>query len=148
MRQEPKRESWTGSSGTRARVLLEGGTEYPPSVIAPIIERHGFEVRTCEGATPEHGCDLLDNGACPLVDGADVVVNLLTTRGAAPRVLDAVTGVRRPPGVVATRAAAATHAGPVTVIPGAVTRSKLIRAIDEALRRSPEPMPAWGDGFC
>ena len=117
MNKKPVRESWSDSDGTRARVLLEGGPEYSPSVIAPIVERHGFEVRTCEGPTHDHGCDLLDNGTCALVDGADVVVNMLSTSLDGPMVLDAVTGLRRPPGVVATDSIATDRsaAGPPTI---------------------------------
>lgn len=148
MRRSATREPWDDSTDTRPRVLLEGGPEYPPSVIAPIIERHGFEVRTCEGPTHESGCDLLENGMCSLVDGADVVVNMLSTPVEAPMVLDAVTGVRRPPGLVATEAAATAESPPVALIRGPVTKSKLINAIHEALERSRKPSPAWGDGFC
>ncbi len=173
MNKKPVRESWSDSDGTRARVLLEGGPEYSPSVIAPIVERHGFEVRTCEGPTHDHGCDLLDNGTCALVDGADVVVNMLSTSLDGPMVLDAVTGLRRPPGVVATdnietdgsaagppasgsggeafvehRDGPTTTSPPVTVIRGPVTRERLISSIHEALERSRRPHPIWGDGFC
>lgn len=148
MHHSATRGSWEDSTGTRPRVLLEGGPEYPPSVIAPIIERHGFEVRTCEGPTHEGGCDLLDDGTCALVDGADVVVNMLSTPVEAPMVLDAVTGLRRPPGAVATESAATSVSPPVAVIRGPVTKWKLMSAIHEALERSREESPAWGDGFC
>lgn len=174
MRRTPTRESWDESTDDRVRVLLEFGPESSPSIMAAIIERHGFEVRSCEGPDHDHGCDLIENGMCALVDGADVVVNMLSTPLDAPMVLDAVTGLRRPPAVVATDTTAARrdaaarsevdpsdadgstehtseparHSPPVTVMHGAVTTATLINSIHDALERSRRPHPVWGDGFC
>lgn len=47
----------------------------------------GFDVRTCRGPGAMAPCPLLDQGACPLVEGADVVVVALPAAGAATREL-------------------------------------------------------------
>lgn len=61
------------------RVLLECAEHDDPDVIAGVLRRAGYEVTVCTG--PEHRrCDLLAAGSCDRVDGAEVVVNLLSTR--------------------------------------------------------------------
>lgn len=160
MRGRSKQEPWSDEPDPRIRVLLECEPESSPSALAAVIERQGYSVRTCEG--PRHGgCVLLENGACALVDGADVVVNLLNETAAGSRIRDAVAGTRRPPAVVAEMASAQSrHAsgektGPptvdmdrITVIESPVDTKKLITAIEEALARQDRTLPIWGDGFC
>ena len=84
MRRRTARQSWGTREDDRVRVLLECEPHASPSIIASVIERHGFAVRTCEG--PATGpCDLLDGGHCSLVDDADVVVNMLRAPAPARR---------------------------------------------------------------
>jgi len=141
MRRRSARQPWSDAPDPRARVLLECGPEAAPSIVASVIERHGYEVRTCEG--PGSGpCDLLQDGACALVDGADVVVNMLGTSGST--VLAQVSGQRRPPAVVAEmtrpQVKAVARSGPdgtvpaehVTVVHTPVTTRQLIDAIEAA----------------
>ena len=76
MRDDTDHRPWEEGS-SRTRVLLECAASSSPSIIARVVERHGFDVRTCEGPGDRGGCDLIDHGACALVSGADVVVNML-----------------------------------------------------------------------
>jgi hypothetical protein len=83
------------------RVLVECPPGSSPLLIAAAIERHGYAVRTCEGPDRRHPCALVEQGACSLVDGADVVVNLLNGPDPDARlVLDHLSRQRRPPEVV------------------------------------------------
>lgn len=144
MRRGSARRPWSDGEEGRVRVLVECEPEFAPSIIASVIERHGFEVRTCDGPHGA-GCDLLENGACALVDGADVVVNMLCNREPGRRVLSEVAGLRRPPAVVAEmtqpQVLAATGTGGdapavdlerVTVIEMPVKSGALIDAINAA----------------
>ena len=137
-------EQWTSEENACVRVLLECEPEAAPSIIASVIEREGYAVRTCTG--PNAGrCDLLASGSCSLVDGADVVVNMLHTRGRGRRVLDRVMGLRRPPAVITemTRPQLAAAGGQdgeappldldrVTVVETPVNGKALLEAIDAA----------------
>jgi hypothetical protein len=100
---------------------LECAPDAAPTLIASLIEREGYAVRTCEGPTDD-ACDLLDRGACSLVDGADVVVNLLGDSPSERAVLGATERLRRPPAVVAQVGNAST-----------LTRRALLDDIDRAL---------------
>ena len=114
-------------------------------------------MRTCEGPD-DHGCDLLVNGVCALVDGADVVVNMLRTPVVGRDILDGVAAVRRPPAVVAqmTRSEALDTStappgvalGRVTPMDTPVTGRALMAAIEQAIAQRNRPVPVWGDGFC
>lgn len=159
MRRRSKREPWSDEPDQRVRVLLECEPESSPSIIAPVIERHGYAVRTCEG--PGHdGCDLLENGACALVDGADVVVNMLHEPVVGPQIRDSVAATRRPPAVVAEMTpleaqASGARTGTqmldrdrITVLESPVNTEKLITAIGKAVADKDRPVPIWGDGFC
>ena len=125
-----------------------------------VIERHGFAVRACENPEAE-GCDLLDHGACTLVQGADVVVNILPCSAAARQVLDETTRLRRPPTVVAAAHLAPgprsldsgpsttrVNTTPVTLLGSTVTPAELVDVLTAAVDRSSRGVPAWGDGFC
>lgn len=123
--------SWNSDDGDRVRVLLECSPDASPSLIASLIEREGYAVRTCEGPTDD-ACDLLDRGACSLIDGADVVVNLLDGTPSERAVLGATERLRRPPAIVAQMGNAST-----------LTRRALLDDIDEALdRRADAPAAA------
>lgn len=160
MRKSPSQPQWDDSDPSWVRILLECPPESSPSVIASVIERHGYAVRTCEGPSVAP-CALISQGACALVDGADVVVNMLgTTPGEAP-VLQAVAGLRRCPAILAetlcTPPAAASRpdsaaepqlADAIAVLRPPVTSRALIGGIEEALRRREHRASSWGDGFC
>lgn len=139
MRHRTPRQTWSDGTDGRVRVLLECEHDSSSSILASTIERHGYEVRTCEGPD-EHGCDLLVNGVCALVDGADVVVNMLRTPVVGAEILDGVAAVRRPPVVVAP--------GRTLPIDTPVTGRVLVAAITQAIQQRNRPVPVWGDGFC
>jgi len=152
MRRRSARQPWSDCEDQRVRVLVECEPEFAPSIIASVIERHGFEVRTCEGPHGA-GCDLLDNGACVMVDGADVVVNMLCNREPGLRVLNEVAGLRRPPAVIAEMThpqvlsatgtdggTTAVDLGRVTVIEMPVKSGALIDAINAVAGRRDQPL--------
>ena len=148
---------WTIEDRSKVRVLLECPPASSPTIVAGALEREGFAVRVCEGPTA-NSCDLLDDGVCGLVDGADVVVNLMAGDATGRDVLRATTEVRRPPAVVVeltarqAEAFAAESGGlgapPTVVVADApVTRQVLVDAIGEALAAR-GTVPARGDGCC
>src|SRR5947209_7793734 len=57
------------------RVLVENPHEDYRYEHAQVLRAAGYEVATCSGPTDSHGCPLVENGRCSLVDGADVVVS-------------------------------------------------------------------------
>lgn len=156
MRDDTDHRPWEEGS-SRTRVLLECAASSSPSIIARVVERHGFDVRTCEGPGDRGGCDLIDHGACALVSGADVVVNMLAAGDrASSDVLDAVLGERRPPAAVVeltpARRAEVGHddvIGPrrVTVIETPVSGIDLVAGIRTAIERRERSVPWWGDGY-
>lgn len=94
-------DSWSNDGIDRPRVLLECPSSASPSIIADLVARSGYEVRTCVGPEGRHRCDLVDSGACELVAGADVVVNMLDVRKDSGRaVAEAVLSERRPPKMI------------------------------------------------
>jgi hypothetical protein len=141
-----KSPSWEAEDDDRVRVLIECQHTDSPAIIASVIEREGYAVRTCTGPDAG-GCDLVDHGNCALVDGADVVVNLLRDPVEGPRIADAVASVRRPPALVverprprATDEDSSTAPG-ATVVHPPVTRASLVAAIDDALAPRTDPPP-------
>lgn len=159
MRKSAK-QRWDESESNRVRVLLECPPSGSPSIIASAIERRGYAVRTCDGPSAKP-CALLDHGACALVDGADVVVNML---GSTPReipVLHAVAGLRRCPAMVVEVqprvradadgqdvAATPALADAIVEVAGPMTTSAMFGGIEAALRRREQRIAWWGDGFC
>jgi hypothetical protein len=152
------RDGWTEADASKVRVLVECPPAGSPSIVATALEREGYEVRTCEGPS-EHACDLLADGTCGLVDGADVVVNLLGSDPTGRQVLRAASAIRRPPAVVAemTEAQAMAMAAEggdrsdpshFTVVEPPLTRRALVDAIEESLAAQDRSTPIWGDGFC
>ncbi len=135
MSRRPNHQRWSDDGG-RPRVLLECPPAASPSIIATLIERDGYEVQTCTGPAVT-SCDLLEHGACALVDGADVVVNLLGPVPDDVAVLDAMTSLRRPPAIVAEVRGAAPDT--VTAVQYPATRRALLRAIRAALQPANEP---------
>jgi hypothetical protein len=130
-RSEP-RQSWDQEDDDRVRVLLECAPDDSPSIIATTIEREGYAVRTCNGPG-DVVCDLDRHGACDLVEGADVVVNLLP--GAEGRQLaDRIASARRPPAVVA-QVLAGAEGSPAPDAAGA-PRGTVVRVRTPPTRRS------------
>ncbi|GMU79725.1 MAG: hypothetical protein AMXMBFR46_25150 [Acidimicrobiia bacterium] len=79
----------------RPKVLLEYADYGVAFAAERILERHGYAVAVCGG--PDHlrgrQCPLVASGTCPLVEGADVVLNGLDlTRRENRAVLAAVRG--------------------------------------------------------
>ena len=158
LRFEP--EQWGDEADPRLRVLLECEPSASPSIVASVLERHGYSVRVCEGPTV-HRCSLLEKGACELVDGTDVVVNMLHETGDGPTVHEEVLAGRRPPAVVlemtptADRGSAGnpsrapyTAKEHLTVLETPVNTAKLIVSVERAVAARDRPVPIWGDGFC
>ncbi len=150
MRRAATDATWDDDRSGRPRVVLECPPAGSPQIVARAIERHGYEVRICEGPDRRHQCPLVHDGACALVNGADVVVNLLGTDPGDPAadVLPAVAGERRPPAIVSDRAPADDHAHRVVITDRPLTTGGLIGAIGEALADRDRPAAIWGDGFC
>lgn len=137
MRRNEPRQRWDDDDDDRVRVLLECTPAESPSIVARSLEREGFAVRTCTGPD-DVACDLDRHGACDLVDGADVVVNLLDgDHGQA--LAERIAAARRPPAVVAHVRLApgedlpAEADSPVVLVRRPATRRALLQAIDEAL---------------
>jgi hypothetical protein len=72
--------SWPDEVPTGSRVVVECRDADVSDAAAEILTAAGHEVRTCPGPDDRHRCPLLETGSCALVDGADVVVNLLGFR--------------------------------------------------------------------
>jgi hypothetical protein len=160
MTKSPRQPRWDESDAGRVRVLLECSPSGSPSIIASAIERRGYAVSICEGPSVKP-CELLENGACALVDGADVVVNMLGTTASEIPVLPAVAGLRRYPAILAEvrqtdhPAPGVEHATPtsgsaevVVELRPPITTHELFGGIEEALRRRERRVAWWGDGFC
>ncbi len=129
---------WETAPADGVRVLIECQHTDSPAIIASVIEREGYAVRTCTG--PDAGrCDLVEHGHCGLVDGADVVVNLLRDPVEGPQIAEAVASVRRPPALVVERPRprASDAPGSGTVVHPPITRASLVAAIDDALQHHP-----------
>lgn len=88
----PEPRSWGSRSG-RARILLEDEDAASQWAFREVLTEAGFDVATCDGPNrlPNHRCPLIADGDCPLVSGADVIVNALHLTDEANRaVLGAV----------------------------------------------------------
>lgn len=136
---------------TRPRVLLECSPHDSPDLIAGAIERQGFDVGICTGPTESEPCDLLEHGACALVDRADVVFNMLCSE-TGDHIADAVGATARPPAVVV-EVGPSSHGRParefsedVETVATPVTSDRLVAALYSALERNAHPGPCWGDG--
>lgn len=145
---DPRMHRRWESSSTLPRVLLECPPEMCPEIIGDSIERAGYQIATCTGPDRHHACELLVDGACSLVDDADVVVNVLGRRDGAP-IANAIAGLRRPPGLV--REVAVVPDGEVApdgaqVLHSPATRQRLLDAIERALADSSPAGPPWGLG--
>jgi hypothetical protein len=145
-----QRRRWTWQTDG-PRVVLECAGPDSPEIIAEVIRKGGYEVAICTGPDDHDPCDLLTQGACALVDEADVVVNLLHSK-LGDEVGVRVASARRPPALVAETGPspgpnAANDADPrVVTISRRVNQEQLLASIREALHRKAGPPPTWGDG--
>jgi hypothetical protein len=129
-------------------------------MVADSVRRAGYAVRVCEGPDRRHPCPMVEGHGCPLVDEADVVVNLMNSDSRRRRqVLGAVSTRRRPPAIIAEMTTPTLHdrlgsgqpgfdPDHVDVVRTPLTRDRLLDAIGEVLRRRRPEYPVWGDGFC
>ncbi|MFN7967730.1 MAG: hypothetical protein U0P47_00180 [Acidimicrobiales bacterium] len=145
-------DTWRDAPRDRVRVLVECPPENTPDLVAEVLRREGYEVRVCEGPVPHHACPLVATGACNLVSGADVVVNLFGSTDPVRReVLGAITDERRPPAVITEMTTPELERRTesdswwfdrdrVHIVETPVTAATLIEAVETALRlRSKEP---------
>jgi len=152
MARNRQRRTWTWRPDSASpRVLLECAPQDSPAIIADSVRRAGYDVAVCTGPDDNHPCDLLADGACTLVDEADVVVNLLGNQD-GDRIGAHVSSARRPPALVietgptsVTRPADVPAQGSVTITKR-VTRTQLLASIRDALTRDTQGPPMWGDG--
>lgn len=144
--------SWSDDRIDRPRVLLECPSTSSPSIIADLVARSGYEVRTCTGPETLHGCDLVERGACELVAGADVVVNMLGVRREDGReIAEAVMSERRPPKVIVEvtqpdEPIEGLDLSHVETVNTPVHARPLLDAIHRSLGGRALPPPWWGDG--
>jgi hypothetical protein len=145
---EDRKMTWNGDTADRPRVLIECPPDASPGIIADVVERNGFAVRTCSRAA-DRRCDLLDCGHCTLVTGADVVVNLLGQhRERGRRIAEAVRDERRPPALVVEVPAAVGveldgEPGEPIRLPRPLRTAALLDAIRSALATRDLPAPRW-----
>lgn len=62
----------------RARVLVEEADPAVGWATERVLEREGYDVAVCGGPAVIGRCPLVEDGACPLAEGADVVLNDLS----------------------------------------------------------------------
>lgn len=150
MRKNSARPAWSDGH-ERARVLIECASADSPEVVADVVGRQGVEVAVCTGPGDGVRCPLLHDGACELVDGADVVVNLLASDD-GHRIATSVMAQRRPAEMVYEVRLSETRRnglppGDAELIRTPVTQDGLLRAVSAALSRAaPQGGPVWGPG--
>jgi hypothetical protein len=141
-------QNWKNETSDRPRVVIECTPDASPDLIAEVVERQGFAVRTCSGEL-DRRCDLLEHGTCALVSGADVVVNLLGQHHAIGcRIAEAVQDERRPPALVIEAAAGecsgreASDGAPI-LLARPLRKRSLLEAIQRGLASRDAPTPRW-----
>lgn len=68
---------WSPRRG-RGRVLVEEPDRAVAWATERLLEREGYDVAVCGGPAVIGRCPLVEDGACPLAEGADVVLNDLS----------------------------------------------------------------------
>jgi hypothetical protein len=129
------------------RVLLEVDDGAEAFARLRVLEAAGYHVSWCPGPDghPARRCPLVCDGACPLVDTADVVVTSLRLHRASTRdVLDALARSRPELRVVveATAPSAAQWAetvGDRPVLYAPTSSTDLVAAVGDALRQAAAP---------
>ena len=128
----------------RRRVLLESSDGAEAHAVWRLLSRHGYDTMWCPGPSGRHvgECSLVRTGHCPLVDGADVIVNGLDQDDGncaeVARQLERVAGARTSPTpvvvVVPTRRAAEFRASlpHCEVVPGPLRSKVLLHSVSRA----------------
>lgn len=131
-----------GTSGPRALVECEN-----PAIqdgLTRVLREHGYTVAVCEGpqARAARTCSLVVDGACGLVDGADVVVHALdATESAHQTILSSIREHVPETPVVVEVGPTDVDAQSADVVAGCeqvrypIDRQALIDAVDRATRR-------------
>jgi acetyltransferase len=123
--------SWPGPHD-RLRLLVEGsGTQWHAGEAA---REAGISVLTCAGPARNPRCPLLSGGACPLVDGADVVVITHPTRDQAWAELRARHIARGTPPVCVETGSAAGPPLPGETIIGPPGEARVLDVVEEVGR--------------
>jgi hypothetical protein len=137
-------ETWPKEPG-RPRVLVEDPDGAVLWASARVLEEAGYDVACCQGPSgvgdglPRTCCPLLVGAACPLVEGADVVVSS-TSLPQSAEIQEAVARheaelvVGGPERVVAERLE---RIGTGAPLPYPISPEKLVRAVAAALERTP-----------
>lgn len=150
MTERRERAAWSEESD-RVRVLVECAAHDNPDFVADVVGRQGVDVTVCTGPGDGVRCPVLRGGACELVDGADVVVNMLVSDHGR-RIADRVLAQRRPAEVVyEVRLSEVRRNGSppddAELIATPVTQDRLLRAVGAAIERARPPGgPVWGPG--
>jgi hypothetical protein len=77
VRTETLGSGWPDGAGGGPRVVVECRDDVLADAAAGTLSAAGYHVMSCVGPDDRHRCPLLDGGGCPLVEGADVVVDML-----------------------------------------------------------------------
>ncbi len=126
---------------TGPRVLVETTCFVKRDVLATILTRNGYSVRTCGGPeASDERCPLADHEECTRVAGADVIVHSM--RHSDPRNREVLLEIQRrypdvPLVVEVPKPIVAKYPGDFEacrVVPQPITRSTLLEAVDEVLR--------------
>ena len=137
----------------RARVLFESPDGAEAHAVWSLLNRYGYDTMWCPGPSdhPARDCTLVRAGHCPLVDGADVIVNALDQSdgkcGEVARSLDNSADVARsrpvvvvqPPSGAADLAASLPHCD---VVPGPLRSGVLVRVVTKAATPQGQEAPS------
>lgn len=142
--------TWGERAGAtpRKRVLLESSDGAEAHAVWRLLSRHGYDTMWCPGPSGRHvrECPLVRTGHCPLVDGADVIVNALDQDDGncaeVARQLESVAGARRSPTpvvVVAPRCRTAEFRESLPhceVVPGPLRSKVLLHSVSQEGRQA------------
>ena len=134
---------WSARTAPRVLVEVDDGAEAFARV--RVLEAAGYQVSWCPGPDghPARRCPLVTEGACPLVDAADVVVTALRLHDRSAREVLAALARARPelPVVVEAPASSAEQwaadIGDRAVVYAPTSSTELVAAVGEALREAP-----------
>lgn len=68
---------WPGRQG-RTRVLVEEADPALGWAVQKLLQNEGYDVAVCGGPEALGRCFLVEDGRCPLAEGADVILNSLS----------------------------------------------------------------------
>jgi hypothetical protein len=129
------------ASGPRALVECEDATIQDG--LTRVLRENGYAVAVCGGpeARASRGCPLVDEGACGLVEGADVVVHALDPNDAASCAILSSIRERAPETPIVVEVGPGAAGRPDDVVDGCaqvaypMTGQALLDAVDRAVRR-------------